>query len=58
MSTLRPYKFVVQAIAQEIAEDGTVVGEAEASPVVVYGCDALAKWADEFPGKLAEAETA
>lgn len=52
---LRPYKFVVQAIAQQI--DGeAIVGEVQSEPVVVFGCDSLAEWAADFPAKLAAAE--
>lgn len=53
---LRPYKFVVTAVAQQIDDDGNVTGEAEAEPVVVYGCAALTEWAEGFPDKLAQAE--
>lgn len=53
---LRPYKFVVQAVPQQVDENGKVVGEAETAPVVLFGCDQLTAWAEAFPEKLAEAE--
>lgn len=53
----RPYKFLVQAVVQQIDEDGNVTGEAPTEPVTVFGCDALKQWADEFPAKLAVAAT-
>lgn len=55
---LRPYKFVVQAVPQQVDADGNVLGEAEATPVVLFGCDQLAAWAKDFPAKLADAERA
>ena len=56
---LRPYKFIVQAVPQVLDDEGNVVGEStDVQPVALFGCDALAKWADEFPVKLAEAEKA
>lgn len=53
---LRPYKFVVQAIPQQVDAEGNVVGEAETQPVTLFGCDALEQWARDFPAKLADAE--
>jgi hypothetical protein len=50
--SLRPYKFVVQAVVQQVDEDGVVLGEAQAEPVVIFGCDELAKWATDFPDNL------
>lgn len=54
--SLRPYKFVVQAVVQKLDEDGNVVDEPSAEPVVLFGCDALAEWARAFPEKLAATE--
>lgn len=51
--TLRPYKFVVQAVVQETDEDGAVIAERPSEPVVVFSCSALEQWAREFPDKLA-----
>lgn len=51
---LRPYKFLVQAIAQEHDGD-TVTGERASEPVTVFGCDQLEQWARDFPDKLATA---
>lgn len=53
---LKPYKFIVHAIPQKIDADGNVIGEIQAEPVVLFGCDALGEWAKAFPAKLAEAE--
>lgn len=55
--SLRPYKFVVQAICQQIDDDDNVTGESTTEPAVVFGCDQLAEWAQTFPDKLAEADT-
>jgi hypothetical protein len=49
--TLRPYKFIVQAVVQETNEDA-VVGEQTTEPVTLYGCDALAEWAGKFTERL------
>lgn len=56
--SLRPYKFVVQAVVQQTDEDGNVTGETTTEPATVFGCDQLAEWAKAFPEKLAAAETA
>jgi hypothetical protein len=61
--SLRPYKFIVQAIVQQVDEDGNVVGELpvgapNGDPVVLFGCDQLAEWAEAFPDKLGDAEQA
>lgn len=53
---LRPYKFVVQAIVQQVDENGNVVGESPAEPVSIFGCEALSRWADDFPFELARVE--
>lgn len=54
--SLRPYKFVVTAIPQVVDDDGNVSGEAQADPVVLFGCDQLMEWAQVFPEKLAAAD--
>jgi hypothetical protein len=54
--TLQPYKFVVRAVIQQLGDEGEVVQEIEGEPVVVFGCEALACWARDFPAKLAGAE--
>lgn len=52
--TLRPYKFIVQAVVQQV--DGeTVVGESAAEPVTLFGADALVAWAEGFDEQLAAA---
>lgn len=51
--SLRPYKFQVVAVTQSLDEDGNVVGEAATHPVEIFGCDQLAKWANEFTANLA-----
>lgn len=54
--SLRPYKFIVQAVLQETDADGAVIGEPAAEPVTLFGCDALERWAREFPVLAASAE--
>lgn len=56
--TLRPYKFVVQAVVQELDQDGNVVAEHTTDPATVYGCAQLVEWASVFPAKLSEAKPA
>ncbi len=49
--TLRSYKFVVQAIVQQVDEDGNVAVEVQSEPVVIFGTAALEQWARDFPNK-------
>lgn len=51
--SLRPYKFIVQAIVQELDDAEVVTGEKEAQPVVVFGVESLVSWANDFPKNLA-----
>jgi hypothetical protein len=53
---IQPYKFIIQAVVQEV-EGKTVVGEQVAEPITVFGCEALEKWAREFPETLKSAVT-
>lgn len=53
--TVKPYKFLVQAIVQQVDDDGNVTGEMSTEQAVVFGCDALEQWARDFPVKLADA---
>lgn len=53
--SLRPYKFVIQAIVQQV-EDDTVVGENVSEPVTLFGADAVVEWAESFTDKLAALE--
>lgn len=54
---LRPYKFLVVAVVQQV-EDDEVVGEqqiaAQGQPVEVFGVEALKRWADNFLASLTE----
>jgi hypothetical protein len=50
--TVRPYKFVVQAIVQRLDARGNVAGEIAGQPVELFGCDALGEWATTFPDRL------
>lgn len=50
---VQPYKFMVQGIVQRLDDDGNVIGEVAGQVNEVYGCAALAKWADDFPDILA-----
>lgn len=56
MSTFRPYKFQLVAIVQEVNDDGQVIGEATMQdgeqPITVYGVEALARFAQDFPVTL------
>lgn len=60
--SLHPYKFLVQPIVQERDSDGNVIADGPllngqtSEPIVeeIFGCDALAKWAAEFPKLLAD----
>ena len=54
--TLRPYKFIVQAVVQQIDDDGNVTGEVNTEPAVVFGVDALEQWARDFPQNLSKAK--
>lgn len=53
---LRPYKFQIVAVAQQVDANGTVVGEVASDPVIVYGRDGLEQWARECPDKFAASE--
>ena len=60
--TLRPYKFQIVPVVQEIDADGNVVGEqtlastAGGQPVTVFGLDGLRAFADTFQARLEQAE--
>lgn len=54
---LEPFKFIVQGILLDKDDDGNVIGERECRPVVLYGSDALQKWAEDFDDNLAKAKT-
>lgn len=62
--TQRPYKFLVTAVTQQVDDDGNVTGEAtiasdpQGSPFVLFGTDALARWAEAFPTRLADVDSA
>lgn len=59
---LRPYKFLVQPVVQQVDEEGNVVGEVFAAggpqnePIVLFGVKALEEWARDFPKNLVQAE--
>lgn len=50
--TLRPYKFIVQAVVQQVENDD-VVGEVSAEPVTLFGAQAVVEWAESFADQLA-----
>jgi len=51
---LRPYKFLVVPVVQELDEDGNVTGEVSPEqPVVVFGVEGLQRFADGFELDLA-----
>lgn len=49
---MRPFKFIVQAVLL-VEDDGRIVGEQTAGPIVLYG-DTLAAVAGEFDKQLSE----
>ena len=54
MTTLRPYKFLIIPVIQEIDDDGNVIQELNTEqPVPVFGLDGLHRFADNFPLDLA-----
>jgi hypothetical protein len=54
MLIYRPYKFLVQAVIQELDDDGNVVRELTAEqPQPVFGIDGLHRYADTFELDLA-----
>jgi hypothetical protein len=63
--SLRPYKFIISPVVQQLDDEGDVVGERTLSgtddagnpqPIVLYGCEQLVEWAQTFPDALAEQE--
>jgi len=49
----RPYKFLVMPVVQEIAEDGTVIQEAQPEqPLTVFGVEGLIEFAQGFEETL------
>lgn len=52
---LRPYKFIVQAVVQQVEGDD-VVGESAAEPVTLFGAQAVVEWAEGFADQLATLE--
>lgn len=51
--TLRPYKFVIQAVCQQLDDDQEVVGERMTEPVTVFSLEELVRWTEAFPARLA-----
>lgn len=54
--SLKPFKFVVQAVVLEVDGTGGVVGERPGEVLTIYGTKQLEEWARGFEAKLAEAE--
>lgn len=54
--TFQPYKFIVQAVIQNLDNEGNVIGESQVEPVVVFGCADLERWARDFSENLEKAE--
>jgi hypothetical protein len=53
--TLRPYKFLIVPVVQNVDEDGVVVAEGQGEqPDVVFGVDGLHRYADNFEQVLSE----
>lgn len=59
--SLRPYKFQIVAVCQQVEDDGVVgeqvVGGPDGQPVTVFGVDGLHAFADSFEQKLKEADS-
>lgn len=58
---IRPYKFQIVAICQEVNADGDVIAErpvasAEGQPVEVFGVNGLREFAETFEAKLRASE--
>lgn len=52
--SLRPYKFLVLAVLQQVDEGGNIIGEAQPQqPDAVFGVDGLARYAAGFEAALA-----
>lgn len=53
MTVLRPYKFLVAPVMQQVDEDGTVIQEIQPrEPDVVFGVEALLRYAEGFDAAL------
>ena len=50
--SLRSYKFIIQAVVQEVDSGGAVIDEKMTDPVTVFGSDVLEEWAKGFPDAL------
>jgi len=51
----RPYKFLIQAVIQEVNDDGEVINEfTTEQPTAVFGVAGLQKFADNFERTLIE----
>jgi hypothetical protein len=56
---LRPYKFLIIPVVQQLDEDGNVTGEVQPQqPDTVYGLRGLREYAEGFEVALAEREAA
>lgn len=58
---IRPYKFQIVAIVQEVDEDDRVIGErpvtaGNGQPIEVFGVDGLVEFAKGFDARLGNAE--
>ena len=54
MNTLRSYKFLIMPVLQAVNDDGTVINEVQPQqPDVVFGVEALARYADGFEDAVA-----
>lgn len=59
MSSLRPYKFLLIAIAQRVSDEGRVVGEEplgapQGQHTTLYGLEGLQEYVDQFEDSLAK----
>lgn len=59
MSKLRPYKFLVMPVLQAVDPDGFVLTEVQPQqPDVIFGVEALARYADGFEAAVEAQNTA
>lgn len=54
--TLKPLKFMVQAVVLELDEAGAIIGERVSEPLAVYTAEQLAEFVETFEAQLAAAE--
>jgi hypothetical protein len=51
MSDLQEFKFIVQPVLL-VNDDGHVIGEQAADPIIIYGLEKLREFCESFPDDL------